>query len=141
MPFLKKCRFLFACALRTLGFIERRLFFIFYEMPVSRSSEWQGSSLCLPSQYLGATIFFLARRIRDKKRKIRLETTLSPKRENAFSGNLMGIALPIPSQFLFLILFENSCFRKMQKMIFWLHSTCDRSAEVLLRDYHRSCMA
>ena len=88
----------------------------FYEMRVPRLSVWQGSSLCLPSQYLGATIFFLARRIRDKKRKIRLETTLSPKRENAFSGNLMGIALPnlmgialpIPSQFLFLTLFEIS---------------------------------
>ena len=113
----------------------------FYEMPVPRLSVWHGSSLCLPSQYLGATIFFLARRIRDKKRKIRLETTLSPKWENAFSGNLMGIALPIPSQFLFLTLFRNSCFQKMQKMIFWLHSTCDRSAEVLVRDYHRSCMA
>ena len=80
----------------------------FYEMPVPCSSDWQGFSLCLLSQYLGEAIFFLARRIRDKKRKIRLETTLSPKWENVFSGNLMGIALPIPSQFLFLTLFENS---------------------------------
>ena len=33
MPFLKRCRFLFACTLRTLGFIERRHFFSFMRCP------------------------------------------------------------------------------------------------------------
>lgn len=61
---------------------------------------------------------FLARKIRDKKRKIRLETTLSQKWENAFSGNLMGIALPIPSQIIFLSFFENNVFQKMRKIVF-----------------------
>ena len=71
--------------------------------------------------------------LRDKTRKIRLETTLSRFRGKCSPAVLMGIALPIPSHFHFCLVFRSGRILKMAKMVCWLHSTCDRSAERIQR--------
>jgi len=71
--------------------------------------------------------------LRDKTRKIRLETTLSRFRGKCSPAVLMGIALPIPSHFHFCLVFRSGRILKMAKMVCWLHSTCDRSAEGVQR--------